>query len=294
MQSFTVKTLLHLRDSPSRFALGAFLINGYGGPSDAERGLECLTQAASQGLAIAQAYLYRMFMACQKEIPPEIPVLEYLKAQALSGSRLALLDLKVLDPSQAKHTRELLKYGYGGVGSNWFYKDEWFQGLTQPKLKSKDFALDCLGSRSELQEVVVNVRGDPIIHAAAAVGAYGLARELLTDIKIDVSQRNAKGETALLCACRSGHPDIAKLLLDSAAQASVQSASGESPLHWLLSFDEEINPAAIGKDLIERGGASVHAFTTQPISHSVFPGSIDVDTQAEGTPLMWAVHDNKL
>jgi Ankyrin repeat len=37
----------------------------------------------------------------------------------------------------------------------------------------------------------------------------------------------------------------------------------------------------------------VHAFTTQGISHSVFPGSIDVDFQVEGTPLMWAVHDNK-
>jgi ankyrin repeat protein len=294
VQSFAVKTLLHLSDSPSRFALGAFLLNGYGVPSDAEHGLECLVQAASQGHAIAQAYLYRMFMACQKEIPPEIPVLDYLKAQARNGSRLALLDLKVLEPQQAKHTRELLKYGYGGVGSNWFHEDQWLQGLTQPKLMSKDFALDCLGPRTELQEVVVNIHGDRIIHAAAAVGAYGLIQKLLTDIKIDVNQRNAKGETALLCACRSGHPDMVKLLLDSGAQASIQSTSGESPLHWLVSFDENINPAAIGKDLIERGGASVHAFTTQCICHSVFPGSIDVDFQAEGTPLMWAVHDNKL
>ena len=232
-------------------------------------------------------------MACQKEIPPEIPVLDYLKAQALNGSRLALLDLKVLELQQAKHTREVLKYGYGGVGSNWYNENQWLQGLTQPKLMSKDFALDCYGSRTELQEVVVNIRGDRIIHAAAAVGAYRLIQELLTNIKIDVNQRNAKGETALLCACRSGHPDIVKLLLDSGAQASIQSASGESPLHWLLSFDEIINPAAIGKDLIERGGASVNAFTTQRVSHSVFPGSIDVDFQAEGTPLMWAVHDNK-
>ncbi len=293
MQSFAVKTLLHLSDGPSRFALGAFLLNGYGVPSDAERGLECLAQAASQGHAIVQAYLYRIFIACQKDIPPEIPVLDYLKAQALNGSRLALLDLKVLEPQRANYTREVLKHGYGGVGSNWFHEDQWLQGLTQPKLMSSDFALDSLGSRTELQEVVVNIRGDRIIHAAAAVGAFGLIQKLLTDIKIDVNQRNARGETALLCACRSGHPDMVKLLLDSGAQASVPSTSGESPLHWLLSFDENISPAAIGKDLIERGGASVHAFTTQRISHSVFPGSIDVDFQFEGTPLMWAVHDNK-
>lgn len=293
MQNFTVKTLLHLNDGPSRFVLGACLLNGYGVPSDAERGLECLAEAARRGHPIAQAYVYRIFIACQKEIPPEIPVREYLKTQALNGFRLALLDLKELDPQRAKHTREVLKYGYGGVGANWFNADQWLHGLTQPKLLSKDFALDSLGSRTELPEVVVNMRGDRIIHAAAAVGAYGLTQELLTEIKIDVNQRNAKGETALLCACRSGHPDIVKLLLDSGAQASIQSSSGESPLHWLVSFDERINPVAIGKDLIERGGASVHAFTTQRISHSAFPGSIDVDFQLEGTPLTWAVHDNK-
>jgi hypothetical protein len=202
VQSFAVKTLLHLSDGPSRFALGAFLLNGYGVPSDAERGLECLPQTASQGHVIAQAYLYRMFMACQKEIPPEIPMLDYLKARARNGSRLALLDLKALEPQQAKHIREVLKYGYGGVGSNWFHEDQWLQGLTQPKLMSKIFALDCLGSQTELQEVVVNICGDRIIHAAA-VGAHGLVQELLTDIKIDVNQRNVKGETALLCASRA-------------------------------------------------------------------------------------------
>ena len=293
MQGFAVKSLLHLSDQPSRFALGAFLINGYGVPCDMEGGLQSLTQAAGQGHAIAQAYLYRMFMACKREVPPEIPVLDYLKAQAIRGSRSAMLDLKVLDSQQAKHIREVLRYGYGGVGSNWFDVDQWLHGLTQPILMSKEFTLDSLGSRAQLHSVVVNIRGDRIIHAAAAVGAYGLVQELLTDIKIDVNQLNMKGETALLCACRSGHPGIVRLLLESGAQASIQSVSGESPLHWLLSFDETINPAAVGNDLIERGGASVHAFTTQRISHSVFPGSIDVDFQAEGTPLMWAVHDNK-
>jgi hypothetical protein len=131
--------------------------------------VECLPQAASQGHVIAQAYLYRMFMARQKEIPPEIPMLDYLKAQARNGSRLALLYLKALEPQQAKHTREVLKYGYGGVGSNWFHENQWLQGLTHPKLMSKIFALDYLGSQTELQEVVVNIRGDCIIHAAAAV-----------------------------------------------------------------------------------------------------------------------------
>jgi hypothetical protein len=234
-----------------------------------------------------------MFRACQRDIPSNVPVIEYLKRQALNGSRMALLDLKVLDSKQAKHTRELLKYGYAGVGASWFNEDQWLHGLTQPKLMSKEFSPSSLGSRTELPDVIVNRRGDRIIHAAAAVGAYGLVERLLTDVHIDVNQLNSKGETALLCACRSGHPGIVKLLLDLGARASIQSVNGESPLHWLLSLDENINPAALGKDLIQRGGALVDVFTTQRISHSAFPGSIDIDFQLPGTPLMWAVHDDK-
>jgi hypothetical protein len=37
----------------------------------------------------------------------------------------------------------------------------------------------------------------------------------------------------------------------------------------------------------------VDTFTARPISHSMFPGSIDVDFQAQGTPLMWATHNNQ-
>ncbi len=36
------------------------------------------------------------------------------------------------------------------------------------------------------------------------------------------------------------------------------------------------------------------AFTTRRISHSMFPGSIDVNFQVQGTPLMWAAHNNQL
>ena len=268
-------------------------MNGYGVPSDADRALEFLVKAADHGHSIAQAYLYRFFTACQKDIPPKVPILEYLRKQALGGSRIALLDLKSLDSKEGKRSREMLKHGYGGVGASWFHEDQWLEGLSQPKLMSQDFVLSSLGPRAALHDMLVNTKGDHLIHAAAAVGAYGLVMELLNDIKVDVNQQNANGETPLLCACRSGHPGIVMLLLNSGANASIQSKNGESPLHWLIAFDDDINPAAVGNDLIKRGGANVNAFTTQRISHSVFPSTIDVDFQMEGTPLMWAVHDNK-
>lgn len=136
---------------------------------------------------LSQAYLYRMFKASQKEILSTVPAIEYLKAQALNGSRMALQDLNDVDYKQAQHIRELLKYGYAGTGANWFREDLWFYRLTQSKLMSKDFTLDTLGFREELPHVVINSRGDRVIHAASGVGAYRVVEQLLQDVHIDVN-----------------------------------------------------------------------------------------------------------
>ncbi|KAI2465957.1 ankyrin [Annulohypoxylon bovei var. microspora] len=293
VQNFIVNTLFHRDDDAPQIPLTVFLLNGYGVSSDVDRALGCLTQGAREGNSIPQAFLYRMFKACQREIPPEIPVLQYLKNQALRGSRKAMLDLKELDSQEMEKTGDLVRFGYGGVGANWYHDNQWLYGLTQSTLMRKDFHLESLGPRTSIADIAVNKRGDKITHASAAVGAYGLLKELITDVKVPVDLLNSEGETALLCACRSGHPEMVKLLLENGASAFIQSASGETPLHWLLSFKDNINIAALGKDLIEIGGAKVDAFTTCRISHSIFPGSMDVDFQPEGTPLFWAVHSNK-
>ncbi|KAI1459630.1 ankyrin [Annulohypoxylon moriforme] len=293
VQNFIVKTLFHPNDDISSFTQAAFFLNGYGVNSDVDRALDCLVLASRGKDSTSQAFLYRIFKACQKDIPSDIPIMEYLKHQALRGSRKAMLDLGELDPKEMVQTRDLVRFGYGGVGADWYLDHQWFHGLTQSTLMSKDFHLESLGPKDNLAGITVNNRGDNIIHAAAAVGAYGLLKELVTDVKLAVDLLNAKRETALLCACRSGHATNVKLLLDNGASASIQSASGESPLHWLSSFEDKINVAAVGKDLVERGRAKVDAFTTCRTSYSIFPGTIDVDFQPEGTPLLWAVHDNK-
>ncbi|KAI0886549.1 ankyrin [Annulohypoxylon maeteangense] len=293
VQTFIVNTLFHPNDDTSKLAQAAYFLNGYGVSSDVDQALDSLVQAARRRDSIPQAFLYRVFKACQKDIPSEVPILQYLKYHALRGSRKAMLDLKELDSTEMERTKDLVRFGYGGVGADWYLDHQWFHGLTQSTLMSKDFRPERLGPKTNLADIAVNKRGDRITHASAAVGAYGLLRELITDFKLPVDLLNSKGETALLCACRSGHAESVKLLLDNGASASIQSASGESPLHWLSSFKDKVNVAAVGKDLIEIGEANVDAFTTCRISHSIFPGTMDVDFQPEGTPLLWAVHDNK-
>ncbi|OTA54509.1 ankyrin [Hypoxylon sp. EC38] len=295
VQNFIAQRLFNLDDddSPGLLVLAALFLNGYGFVPDEDQALECLVKAAHQDHPIAQSCLYRMFKACQKDIPPGIPVLQYLKNQAIRGSRNAIIDLKELDPNEMERIEYLIRFGYGGVGTNWYCDDQWLHSITQSTLMSRDFRPETLSMEDDLADVIVNKRGDKLIHASAAVGAYGLLKKLLVDFKVQVDSLNQEGETALLCACRSGQADCVKLLLDNEASASIQAANGETPLHWLLSFKENINIAALGNDLIQKGGAIVDAFTTRRVSHSVFPGTIDVDFQAEGTPLMWAVHDNK-
>jgi ankyrin repeat protein len=143
-----------------------------------------------------------------------------------------------------------------------------------------------------LANVAVNRRGGGILHAAAANNAQDMILLALKDCHFDVNQRNNSGETVLLCAARSGHVSVIKILVDHGADASIQAENGECPLHWLVSFCEpEI--ADIEKALIEKCGAVVDACATTSVSHSTFPSTIDVDFQVPGTPLLWAARNNR-
>jgi len=231
---------LHRDGKESIFFQSACLANGYGVKVDLQRAVNSMIEAASKGHPSARANLHRMAAVCGQPLSADVPILEYLRQAALQGSRPALLDLCRLNPEEGKHCRKLLRYGYGGVGASWYAEDQWLCGLTQGSFLHADFKCESLGPKERLSDLVVNLRGDHILHAAAAIGARGMLMPLLEEGTLSVNQRNARGETALLCACRSGHADVVLLLLDNGADASLQALNGESPLHWLSSFDPEV------------------------------------------------------
>lgn len=150
IQSFVAKAFLHLEDGPSLFCLCAFYLNGYGLETSVEKGLASLAKAAASGHPLAQAYLPRLYASCGVIPSSDIQAQQYLARQALNGSRMALQDLKNIDPAKAQHIRELLKYGYAGVGAPWFNDSQMLRGLTQPKLMERDFSLDNLGTEAEV------------------------------------------------------------------------------------------------------------------------------------------------
>lgn len=268
-------------------------MNGYGAPPNTRAALEKLVEAYRNDYPIARAYMYRIFTACGEQPPSDVSLLDDLNLMAINGSRMALMDLAILDPNAARLKRNQLRNHFCSVGAIWYYEGQWLHGLNQERFFHQAFSMDRLGSSTDLPQIVVNLRGDGLIHAAAATRASDLLQKLLLEYQFDVNQQNRHGETALLCATRAGHPRIVKLLLDHGARASIQAKNGEAPLHWLRSFEEPVM-SLLGKDLIERGGALVDACTTCDISHSSFPGHMDVDNQVAGPPLLWAVWHNRI
>ncbi|EXJ91693.1 serine/threonine protein kinase [Capronia epimyces CBS 606.96] len=275
------------------FGSTACLINGYGCGKDVEEACSKLRAAAAQGHQVSRAYLYRICQACGVEMDLSL-VTQHLTAMAHNGSRKALEDLRTVDASRAQTIHTRLSLGFGGVGAPWFWPENLLYGLTQPKIMDAKFMSEFLGQQDHPhpETLVANKRGDKLLHIAASCGGVATVRLLIDTYKMDPNTVNAQGETALLCSCRSAQgPMTAMLLQTYHADASIAAKNGESPLHWLVSFGDEII-APLGKDLLSCGGR-IAAETTENVAHSLFPASIDVDVLLPGTPLSWAVHHDR-
>lgn len=278
---------------PELFTLCSCYMNGYGCESDVTEALERLKQAADQGHHVSRAYMYRIYSACNQSAQADLPGRDYLYEYAIAGSRPAFEELQKVGPAdKAQYAQDMLGDAYGGVGSSWFDRSEMLHGHTQSQWIDDAWSMERIKTVEDLSTFTVNKRGDSVLHFAAACGRWRPFKRLIVDYKLDVNILNPLRETPLLCACRSGHGGIAILCLQTyKANASIAAISGETPLHWLLSFtDENIEPLL--NDLIANG-ADIHAMTKERISHSKFPGHIDVDLQVPGTALNWAVHHNR-
>ncbi|KAL8640483.1 MAG: hypothetical protein Q9228_002610 [Teloschistes exilis] len=125
-----------------------------------------------------------------------------------------------------------------------------------------------------LSQLVVNKRGDTVLHFTAMCGRWRPFKALVLDYKM------RHGGIVILCLKSLG------------ADASIAASNGETPLHWLHRYrDQVIEPML--EDLLARG-ANIEAATKECIGHSRYPGFVDIDIKMPGTPLSWAVHANRL
>ena len=274
------------------FILCSFLMNGYGCDTNIDDALKALDQACDKGHHISRAYMFRIFSAC-RPTEEEIPGYNYLYDYTIAGSRSAFEELRRKGPAgKVEEAHRFLTDACAGVGASWFDRSEMLHGYTQSQWINDTWLLGKVKEADDLSRLVVNKRGDSVLHFVASCGRWKPFKRLIEDYKMDINMLNPQGETPLLCACRSGQGGIAIMCLQTyKADASLAAKNGETPLHWLVSFvDQYTQPLA--NDLIANG-ANVNATTHERTSHSKFPGSIDIDFQMPSTPLNWAVHQNR-
>lgn len=295
VQNFIFNSLLvsdSTDKSPELFLLCSYLMNGYGCKSNMDQALHMLEQAATIGNHPARAFMFRIWQVCRPD--EENPGAHYLEDYAKVGSKSALADIVKCYPNDRMASiKKFVRDGTGGVGADWLRAAQMLGGYTQSQWIEDDWLMDKVqNAEVPLSELIVNKRGDSVLHFVAMCGRWQPFKSLVLDHKMDINQQNPLGETPLLCACRAGQGATTIYSLQIFhADASLAARNGETPLHWLVQFGDE-NIEAIVKDMISRG-AKIDAATKERLSHSHYPASIDMEFQMPGTALAWAVHENR-
>ena len=251
-----------------------------------------LRQAAAHEHHPSRAFMYRIWNSCR---PSETnPGTDYLETYAKAGSRPAFEDMKSSFPkNEMERIWRWITDASGGVGADWLGDSEMLDGYTQSQWIQDDWLMDKVrSSRKPLSQLILNKRGDSVLHFVAMCGRWKPFKALVLDYKMNIDLQNPLGETPLLSASRAGQGGIIIYCLKQFnANASLAAKNGETPLHWLIQFDDAYIEPIVG-DLIARG-ANINAATQERVNHSVYPGHVDVEVLMPGTALTWAIHRNR-
>ena len=248
-------------------------VNAFGVPKDLKQAWKWMMKSAQLENPIARSQAFRLHRVLfpDQHLPPETnqQMTKWLQDAILCGSSEVTRDLLGVDPSLCAKAIRSWEKRYCEIN---------LDGIPQPRSLAniKDIRQRLSGSDLEF----LNERGSMPIHIAASFGDIDWLIELLGH-GININERNAKGETPLLCACRANEPQAALFLLEHGASTS-PAASGESPLHWLIAIDGSYAKET-AKKLIERG-ADIEQIYLQTEEND-----LTFDVYPLGTPLDWAV-----
>jgi ankyrin repeat protein len=235
--------------------------NGFGIKQDLREGYRCLVEAARLGNTKAQAWVSSFSRAVDIAdvdlVPDRLTMVDWLYEATRIGLFDPIEELKAFDPVKCNRAMDDLRLGFC------FGED-----LSDATIHSEGELFErCQGlNAEELNALVLNSGGYSPLHVAAALG-YQRAVERLIVEGVDIHLQGDQGETALFCACRAGFASIALRLLQSGAKPTTTN-SGESPLHWLISFEGE-DVRTMARTLIASGAY--------------------LEAENDGTPLSWAL-----
>lgn len=236
------------------------------------KALDLFCAAALLDYEPAQAIIPRVYSYAKKSPPPEVKsrIVDWLQNAASTGSIVALQDLAKLDPTAARNTFAMFR-SLGGY--NRFYC----------KRYSKN-EIEVLSTLALTKEMTVEKHGYNWLHWAAAYSSLSdiIKSAHLIDQRI-INEKSAKGETCVYLACVRGSWGIAEFLLKYGADPSIPCTSrGLTCLHWLFTFEPELQNA-IAQRLIQEG-ADANAMTMERLPLYHYPFFLPI-----GSPLHWAV-----
>ncbi|ERF69866.1 hypothetical protein EPUS_05408 [Endocarpon pusillum Z07020] len=264
------------------YQLSVCYVNGFGVAPDLCAGCRWSVQAAHLGSSKAKADIWRLTRvqhSALREVDSRLQsstIFHWLGEATRMGSIQAAKDLKPLDPES-----------FTVAMSAWKHRFALIRVEDEMRIPSHAKVLELGRSLTarEINTTALNDRGHHLIHLAASLEFLDILRKLVED-GANINLQNAKGETALLCACRAGNAQAAWYLLGHGASVEA-STSGETPLHWLIALPEsEVDRLACA--LIAQGADLEAQHTETEINNLVF------DIFPLGTPLDWAVHAGAL
>ena len=288
------------QDLEDEFNIALCHFLGFGTAINSDLGLELLGEVAKRGHLRAQAIVKRLYLACGKQLPGDMPVSKWLFAAASSGSHIALEDLFDVD-------RDL----YHAAAEPFRRKScEMMPGfLGKEILEAVQRAYHISNEAACVREVQESLRSADLISMrlvegdissstfgllaySAALGYHDTIRGLLA-IGLDCNKRVGPSDaTPLLVACIYGRYDAIKVLLEGGADVTIRNAYGLSPLHSLASLGDDAQLQEIARILVKKG-ADLHAKGFVPRSRAMnrFLAENEI---LSGTPLHFAVYGGRI
>jgi ankyrin repeat protein len=262
--------------------------------SDSEPGkatkdcLDWLLKAAEMGNQSAQSIVYRFHITLIQTIPVDIfpQVKAWVMEAAARGYPAALEDMiSLASPEECRLVKEKLRCRYAGIGQNRFAS---IYAALEATLDEGDTDIQehltrKFQSHSDSHDFNMAFGGgDNVLHFAASAGFLSVINLWHQPRPIDINSKGYGGETALLHACRAGHYEVTIALLGMGSDPTIACNNGDTPLHWLLSFDTQ-KVAEIASKLRAKGA------NPNAVAKSVrFPYAPECNYEA-GTPLHRAV-----
>jgi len=263
-----------------------------------------LRESAEAGCAAAQAVIYRFCVALDPNllIKHASSLSRWMLVAISKGYFQPVEDIRLLGLPEVhlEDALRTLRFRYGGIGVQRFDSDcfpipsstraPWHTSSEQ--IQNFDAGVAATYRRNDvgyIQAGTVSSYGDSILHLAASSGLRKTVSYLVAKDPDNINHVGVGGETPLLLACQSGQYWTAMELLEAGADPNISSHSGETPLHWLLSFDP-----AHARDVCQHIVPKLQGNGLNAIASEVGYIFCGENKFVSGTPLMRAVSRNRL